>query len=474
MANPSQFDTLADEIESITHIRSKSIFDNLEQVGVSLTAQARAMKLQWPFVVFPDFQVQGMISNQITGANTLTIHPFVTAAYKTVWERFSVYSQGWLGDAHSYDVHAHPVLYQRDFYNDNMTTRDESLRWNVTGVIPSIWKEGENGEVIPLGSSEGDWYSPFWQRAPAVDYSPDTNKDPRSEEIFKNIIQGMLDTDHPVMTEVTDATFLKQNYDQRFPKEEKEKPHIYLLSPVYDTLLANRTAVGFLSALFRFDNFFINILPDTENGIIVVLDGSCGQTFTYMINGHSAEYIGPGNLRDYKYEHMRRDFAIAPFALLEETEDETYCQYSARIYPSDEWGEKYFTNEPLTFAMTIAGCFFITSLVFILYDCAVQKRQQVVMESATKANNVVSSLFPSNVRDRLMDEMQANQTKKALRGSFSRLVPPMQRSACKTSENIFGSKPLADLYPSTTIMFADMAGFSKWSCAPPAVALIVD
>ena len=32
-----------------------------------------------------------------------------------------------------------------------------------------------------------------------------------------------------------------------------------------------------------------------------------------------------------------------------------------------------------------------------------------------------------------------------------------------TSEDIFGSKPIADLHPYTTIMFADLVGFTAWS-----------
>lgn len=476
----SQFDSMADEIISITHIRSRSVFDNLEQVGVSLTAQAIATKANWPFVYFGSWQVQGMISNQITGANTLTIHPLVQDRDRAAWERFSVYNQKWLRDSHAFDEHAHPMLYQREYYNDIMyDPRGESLRWNVTGIVPSIWKEGDDGKIVPLPKGSSDRYSPFWQRAPAVDFSPDTNKDLQSSDIFKNVIQGMLETDHPVMTEVTDATFLKQNYEQRFPSEEKNKPHIYLLSPIYDSLFANRTAVGFLSALFRFDNFFTNILPDTENGIIVVLDGSCGQTFSYIINGHKAEFLGVGNLGDPRYEHMRRDFEIAPFTLLEETEDNKYCQYSGRIYPSKEWGDKYFTDDPVDFAVAIVACFVVTSLVFVLYlFYVVQKRQQVVLDSATKANQVVYSLFPRNVRERLLEEVHANETKKVQHAASAsqRRIQSQRKPACETSETIFGSAPIADFFPNTTVMFADMVGFTSWSSSrePSAVFTLLE
>ncbi|CAB9515308.1 Receptor-type guanylate cyclase gcy [Seminavis robusta] len=461
-----QFNAIADEIISITHIRSKSVFDNLESVGVSLTAQARAVNAQWPFVYFADFQVQGMISNQITGANTLTIHPLVQDQDREEWEQFSVDNQGWIEDAHGYDEHVHPVLYKRDFFND---TADDDGRLSSPGIgsleiNPSIWTIDDNGNTQDVTSSSSKVYSPFWQRAPAVDFSPSVNRDLQSVEMFEKVIEGMLETDHPVMTSVTDAAFLKEKYDRRFPAEEKEKPHIYLLSPIYDSLFVNRTAVGFLSALFRFDNFFVNILPDKEKGIIIVLDGSCGDTYSYLVSGHEAEFIGSGDHATHN-RHMAREFHIAPFALLEETEDETYCQYSAKVYPSEEWSAKFFTNQPVQYAAAIVACFVVTSIVFILYDCLVQKRQAKVMDSATRTHAIVSSLYPSTVRDRLMEEVQAKEAKTKTRRKFEDDSASMSLagSPCETSETIFGSKPIADLFPSTTIMFGDLVGFTSWS-----------
>ncbi|CAB9506494.1 Receptor-type guanylate cyclase gcy [Seminavis robusta] len=41
----------------------------------------------------------------------------------------------------------------------------------------------------------------------------------------------------------------------------------------------------------------------------------------------------------------------------------------------------------------------------------------------------------------------------------------VDESGVATSETIFGSKPIADLFPATTIMFGDMVGFTAWSSA---------
>jgi hypothetical protein len=46
----------------------------------------------------------------------------------------------------------------------------------------------------------------------------------------------------------------------------------------------------------------------------------------------------------------------------------------------------------------------LTTMVFVVYDCLVERRQTTVMTTATRSNAIVDSLFPANVRDRLMAE----------------------------------------------------------------------
>jgi class 3 adenylate cyclase len=66
-------------------------------------------------------------------------------------------------------------------------------------------------------------------------------------------------------------------------------------------------------------------------------------------------------------------------------------------------------------------------------------------------------LFPSNVRDRLLahnTEVLANGGKRN-----SRTTPSNQRN----ENGIYTSKPIADLFPETTVLFGDIVGFTAWS-----------
>ena len=46
----------------------------------------------------------------------------------------------------------------------------------------------------------------------------------------------------------------------------------------------------------------------------------------------------------------------------------------------------------------------------MLYDRIVERRQALVLKTAVKSAAIVSSLFPENVRDRLMDEATRQQS----------------------------------------------------------------
>ena len=80
-----------------------------------------------------------------------------------------------------------------------------------------------------------------------------------------------------------------------------------------------------------------------------------------------------------------------------------------------------------------------------------------------KSSAIVSSLFPSNVRARLYDEGQsAAPTPKGKMKSF---ISDGNQVVEDRSANIEGpgGRPIADLFPSTTVMFGDIAGFTAWS-----------
>ena len=88
-------------------------------------------------------------------------------------------------------------------------------------------------------------------------------------------------------------------------------------------------------------------------------------------------------------------------------------------------------------------------LAFLVYDWMVRRRNRKLVLKAAKSNEIMSTMFPEGIRERLLDETRTNKkaTKDKKRGDFA-------------EEN---EELLADLYPHTSIAFIDIAGFDAWS-----------
>jgi class 3 adenylate cyclase len=128
------------------------------------------------------------------------------------------------------------------------------------------------------------------------------------------------------------------------------------------------------------------------------------------------------------------------------------------IYPSEKMQKQYLTTTPMLAAITTVLIFMFTSLLFILYDRKVERRQQIVMTSAERSNFVLSALFPTSVREKVLEAGAQLHEDSERRVSAIRCQP--------SSEIVVNiSKPIADLYTDTTVLFCDIAGFTKWSSA---------
>ena len=271
--------------------------------------------------------------------------------------------------------------------------------------------------------------------------------------------------------------------------------------------------VGVFAMTFYWRDLIKDILPPQSNGVVVVFENACGQIFTYQVNGPETLYLGQGDLHEEEYDYLEKkslltklnSFSLRDRAYTGLPVSEDGCQYTLHVYPSTYMEEQYTSNDPIIFTVAAIAIFAFTSLVFVIYDCMgkselfslihettkpcvevncispdsiryrtcpVERRQQKVMKSAVQTNAIVSSLFPSTVRDRLFrtdqdDEPQkrkAENTKGRLKTflsdgksvdgeNFAAFARTQEEAAIASS-----SKPIADLFPHCTVLFSDIAG----------------
>jgi hypothetical protein len=215
-----------------------------------------------------------------------------------------------------------------------------------------------------------------------------------------------------------------------------------------------------LSAVY-WRTYFREILPPGANGIIVILENTCNQQYTYRIDGVEAKFLGHGDLHDTKYDDMESvaDFEEINAEEVSEDLQGANFQYRLRVFPSQEFEDGHTTNNPGLYALALAAVFLFTSDVFILYDYCVERRQKVAMKSAQQSGALVSSLFPEAVREKLYEEQDAKKANNAKQGDErwrTSDANPEGKPAVRAAVN-------ANLYPNATVLFADIAGFTKWS-----------
>jgi Adenylate and Guanylate cyclase catalytic domain len=238
---------------------------------------------------------------------------------------------------------------------------------------------------------------------------------------------------------------------------------------------AKHRIVGALASSIYWRILLRDTLPPNSDGIQVVFNNSCTKPFTYQVNGPDVKYVGVGDHHDKQYNAFAKNVSFSELGAFANRDsvysgarlESEYCPFSLHVYPSDKMRAAFVTNSPLVFSMVTFFIFLFTSLVFVLYDRGVERRQRMVVTSAERSSAIVSSLFPSTVRDRLYaipEKGTARLIPESAKGKLHRFI--REETGASNSIGTAGAhtdSPIAEMYPDTTVLFADIVGFTSWS-----------
>lgn len=451
----------------MTNYKAANVLSTAHSITTSVTSYALETGAKWPNVTIPNFEARGSISNEISMALQITTSPLIAAKDRFKWEAYANAQQGWI-DASLAEGAALGI----DSIDGG--NHSEYRRMPISSTIKSLDDGHSIGETEVLEFSYAS-YAPVWQQAPVPHDSSIINFDLLSHPIFRRLYRGIWETGQPALSEAFDFEFL---YGSAV-KDASDHPHSVLLQPIFPNFshyTSGESMVAFLTMVLNWDSFFENILHDCVQGIVVVITGKCGTIFSYRLDGESVEFLGFEDKHDPEYDKLKVEAEFAPM-LSEHQGFNEQCTYTVSVYPTDDFKESYISNGPTVLAIVVVLFFVFTAMVFAIYDFFVQRRQEKVMETAKRTNAVVASLFPENVRDRVLKdaEEQASDENKnnAKQSVFKRNGSSPTRMQLKefmdeeeedsSIGNVYGSKPIADLFPEATVFFADIAGTSSFS-----------
>jgi hypothetical protein len=110
--------------------------------------------------------------------------------------------------------------------------------------------------------------------------------------------------------------------------------------PIFDSFGQDKKVVALLSSLILWRELFFNILPDSVQGITVVLENTCSGNYTYEINGAEAIAVGEGDMHDRNYEKYAMRITLGSDHQIPDGTangipfDVEGCSFNLKVYPS--------------------------------------------------------------------------------------------------------------------------------------------
>jgi class 3 adenylate cyclase len=243
-------------------------------------------------------------------------------------------------------------------------------------------------------------------------------------------------------------------------------PMAHLHIPIFDRFNSTeRKVVAVLKSVIHWRAYFRKILPPNVNGITVVLHNECEGHFTYEIRGDEAYVVGFGDQHDRKFDEYERTGTFTTDTINDGTAygiklHQEGCPYAIHVYPTEKYYSSFITSLSIIIALSVAIVFVFITIMFLAYDRLVERRQKLVLAKATQSTSIVSSLFPRQVRDRLVPADNGNTGALTLAPNH-RLKTFLDPDIANVNQN--NSQPIADLFVNCTVFFADISGFTAWS-----------
>jgi len=480
-----QFSFHAARVIEAFNIAIQAKFAAVDSLSVTYTSHALSTGSTFPNVTLPYFEYSGAATRIAGDAIVVYFAPLVMPEQTDEWLSYintqeneilrSIRNEQAEKEVQD-ELYGHqqiPIGYAEDSSEDHL-------------IPPEIWNLSDEYNKT---KSDG-YFFPVWQATPLLPENAQSIGLDLAHSSFAEdslgVVRNYSHASFDIMTNLEDVDgndmsaaemynlYLQFGQYRHSAESYKSDPMTSLSFPVFDTFGPDRKVTGALFTTMYWRLLLRNIFSDNVKGLLCVLSNTQGQFASYQIDGSDATFLGLDDFHSAEYEEMYEEIDVAQYMrnnASAETRTFTsvdlstaFINYKIRVYPTDGFKDVYVTNAAQVEAISIGSTFIVAMIIFIIYDCCVERRQRIVLDRAVKSTALVSTLFPENVRERVINDGDKRKGRgKGLVGA----APQSNRVAFKASNvsanQMIGGPPIAEKFPETTVFFADLAGFTKWS-----------
>ena len=249
--------------------------------------------------------------------------------------------------------------------------------------------------------------------------------------------------------------------------------------------------------MFSWDSFLQAALPAFITSVDVVLASPAnGVTFTFHVAAGGVVASRPGDMHEAGTEALALRLDLNASGLGQ--------YFTLAIYPTTALRRSYLSNNPRDACVGVVCIIVAVAAVFLLYDAAATSYSGQLAAAARAAARIVDGVFPASVRKRLFRNASAaapgspplsrqnSQQLQPQRASVDGGVSALRRLLARLSDGraardsaasansvevTFGrpprrtssafsvpsGAPIADHFDDCTVLFADLAAFTRWS-----------
>jgi hypothetical protein len=281
----------ANTIGDAAEVHKRNLFSTMRSCSNSISVAATTTNSEFPFVTVPGFEVLGESVRQQSGAELLIFTPQVEIGEVSRWQEYATANEGWYEESKQLAISSSAGSVAQSAFAPG-------------SPLPFIYNTivDEDGKSSP-GPPVNPPFYPIWQVSPP----------PFSPFLLKANIGGVpeflstLEAADMGKEGVMGSTFFSDLYgltglaskaedheafhDKFMVSSDTEsaynRPHAFFSQPVFREIYDDTSeVVGYINALVPWDIYFANLLPEGVKGIACVASNTCGQNFTYYLDGN--------------------------------------------------------------------------------------------------------------------------------------------------------------------------------------------